>query len=109
MPDVFLLGAGFSKAISAEMPVLDELSADLLTRIKLSESITRAGDNVEHWMTYLAQPQPWVTEAGNLRNKADFLELTKEIGQLLVDRTQNVVRGPCPTWLAELVCWWHEN
>ena len=87
MSDVFLLGAGFSKAVSDSMPVMAELSAALRQRVELPHYVIALGDNVEHWMTYLSQPQPWISQADNLHHKATFLNLTQEIGTVLNERT----------------------
>ena len=94
MPDVFLLGAGFSKAVSDSMPVMAELSEALRKRVELPHYVTALGDNVEHWMTYLSQPQPWITQAANLQHKATFLTLTQEIGAVLNERTSQALH-PC--------------
>lgn len=111
MSDVFLLGAGFSKAISDSMPVMGELSEELLKRIiELPQQVIGLGNNFEHWMTYLSQPQPWLSPAQNLRNKAIFLTLTQEIGALLKERTSQAVANECPDWLKLLVGHWrHYN
>ena len=34
MSDVFILGAGFSKAIHSRMPTMDELSTEVLKRLE---------------------------------------------------------------------------
>lgn len=53
MADVILLGAGFSKAISQSMPLLNDLSEELKSKVS-----DVPGNNVEHWMTYLSQSYP---------------------------------------------------
>ena len=109
MSDVFLLGAGFSKAISSHMPLLAELSELLRKRVDLPDYVTNLGDNIEHWMTYLSQPQPWISEIENLRHKAMFLELSRQIDLLLHERMQQVLNGNCPEWLTGLIRWWHDS
>lgn len=109
MADVFLLGAGFSKAISDKMPVITQLSESLRQQVDLPHYVTALGDNVEYWMTYLSQSHPWVSESGNLRHKADFLDLTKEIGLVISDRERNAVEDPCPDWLKRLVNLWDQK
>ena len=74
MSVVFLLGAGYSKAASGVMPVLEELSQELTAEGLVPPHAAALGRQVEDWLTYLSQPQPWNTEAQNLRNKADFLD-----------------------------------
>ncbi len=43
MSEVFILGAGFSKAISAQMPITRELTEEVFERFKQRED-TRAPD-----------------------------------------------------------------
>ena len=71
MRDVFILGAGFSKAINDQMPILNDLSASVLERIRERdpkfkdhlESVSK--DNVELWMNYLFQDSPWLSVEDN--------------------------------------------
>lgn len=106
MSDVFLLGAGFSKAVTDSMPLLNELSRELKKRLKLPKSVLTLGNNVELWLTYLSQPQPWLSEAENLRNRALFLELNQEIGKVLNERTYKAIKIRYPDWLCPLIKWW---
>jgi len=57
MAEVFLLGAGFSKAISEHMPLLAELSRKARSRIA-SRANTPTWDmfkdDIEMWLTYLS-------------------------------------------------------
>ncbi len=107
--DVFLLGAGFSKAVSNKMPVLTELSENLRRQVELPDYVTALGNNVEYWMTYLSQSHPWVSEVGNLQHKAAFLELTRHIDLVISDRERLAVEDGCPDWLMNLVNLWHEK
>ena len=108
MSVVFLLGAGFSKAASGFMPVLEELSQELEAQSLVPPHAAALGGNVEDWLTYLSQPQPWNTEAENLRNKADFLDLTHAIGSVIRNREKQRDRD-CPDWLKSLIRWWHHH
>jgi len=109
MPDVFLLGAGFSGAISNRMPDLKGLSKSLLQEVDLPPYVIALGNNVEYWMTYLSQPQPWVSEAGNLHHKAIFLDLTRCIDRIICDRERGAVEDGYPDWLKSLVNFWHDD
>ena len=87
MGDVFLLGAGFSKAVSDDMPLLQELSSQIRGRLSdLPESLSTLGDNIEIWLSYLSQPHPWLRESENLRNRALALEITEEIEKVLDEK-----------------------
>ena len=109
MSDVFLLGAGFSRAVSAQMPDLQEMSEVLRDRVKCPPRAGSLTKNVEQLMTYLSQPHPWLAEPDNLENRAAFLRLTREIGSLLEDRTRKAVTESCPEFLQALVNYWHET
>ncbi len=106
MNDVILLGAGFSRAISSAMPLLKHLSNELRSNIP-----DVPGDNIEHWMTYLSQSHPWLSESENLRNKALFLELTQSIKKVLSEKTDDALSQcpECPPWLQRLMQWCHER
>ena len=110
MSDVFLLGAGFSKAVSDDMPLLKELSSQIRGRLSnLPESLLTLGDNIEIWLSYLSQPHPWLRESENLRNRALSLEITEEIKKVLDEKEQLAVLDECPSWLLTLMQHWHKN
>ena len=110
MGDVFLLGAGFSKAVSDDMPLLQELSSQIRDRLPdLPESLSTLGDNIEIWLSYLSQPHPWLRESENLRNRALALEITEEIKKVLDEKEQLVIQDECPSWLLTLTQHWHKN
>lgn len=106
--DVFILGAGFSKQISQQMPLLSELSQAIALRLPETASIDAIPfmtTNVEMALTFLSQPQPWMTEARRLRNRALFLEIGEAIATEIEHRSASV--QACPGWLLRLVHWLH--
>lgn len=113
MPDVFILGAGFSKAVHSSMPLLTELSVKVREQLerdgKLPPPLLNLGDNVELWLTYLSQPQPWLKEYDNLQNRALFLRMTETIGKVLHTSTIETVSRGCPDWLRDLVQRWDND
>jgi len=106
MNNVLLLSAGFSYGISSSMPLLNHLSDELRNKAN-----NIPGDNIEHWMTYLSQPHPWLSEAQNLKNKAIFLELIQDIGNVISNKIETTMsESPeCPSWLKGLTQWCHNN
>ena len=74
--DVFLLGAGFSRAISPSMPLMGDLGPAALSALKSSaryafevaafDAVLRG--NFEEALTALAEDQPGNTDAENLAN-----------------------------------------
>ena len=113
MPDVFILGAGFSKAISASMPTMAELSSAILeNREKVGlpvAELARLDNNIELWMTYLSQSQPWLKTPENDRNKAFAGQLREQIKEIIDDRTRSAARSDSPDWLKCLIRAWHER
>lgn len=108
--EVFVLGAGFSKAISDEMPVLTELAEcvpgsppglDLAPNLRPQE--------FESWLSYLSTDQPWLTEAENYRNRALFLDVARRISEFLIAKEDVVLAAAVPPWLLHLVQYWHKT
>jgi hypothetical protein len=83
---VFFLGAGFSKAINHNYPLLPELTEKIKTKIiksplaKYYEVIhAKVGENIEELLTYLSLDLPWKTEYTKALEKALFIDITKNI------------------------------
>ncbi len=112
MPNrVFVLGAGFSKALSRHMPVTPELSRAVRDRLHdidrpLSGVLDPFGDDLERWLSYLADRQPWIDEATNLRNRAAFADVSAAIAMVLKERQIASVWDDQPDWLDGLVAYW---
>jgi hypothetical protein len=93
MRDVFILGAGFSKALSKEMPITSDLWNDIaadpeypdLLKVDLWEK------DLEMVLTYLSQVHPWLPEKEILRNRAAFLDLSSAIQKHLSMRLRKAV------------------
>lgn len=110
MSEVFILGAGFSKAVNTSMPLLDELSTEISQRLGgLPEYLLALGNNVEAWLTYLAQPQPWLMEEHNLQNRALFLRMIAKVVEILDNRTDDTLQREPPEWVRRLVDYWHTS
>ena len=108
--EVFILGAGFSKAVANGMPLLEELSTDVQGRIGvLPPPLSSLGNNIELWLSYLSQSQPWLKEQHNLENRALFLRITEQIKFVIDDATAKVIQQTCPPWLTDLSSWWHKK
>jgi hypothetical protein len=63
MSEVFLLGAGFSKAISSQMPLTTELSHQILERFTGDiPGVIRSmiAEDFEKALTFLSQYKPWL-------------------------------------------------
>jgi hypothetical protein len=112
--DCFLVGAGFSRCIAAAMPLLADL-IPVAERVvgarspKLLRRLQRLGPNIELWMSYVAQPHPWLDDADALYNQSIFARLSTEIAKEVLSKQNIAVQSAPPTWLSDLVGIWHAN
>lgn len=114
---VFLLGSGFSKAVSREMPLMDGLSTAIVNRLRemgRAETDTpgissplASKKNFEQWLSFLVESPPWLSEVDRTRNRATFFEISRLVhSELLECQSRAVERGSCPEWLRRLVQYW---
>ena len=114
MNDAFILGAGFSKAIHAEMPTLTDLTDEVTKRLRRSEHslpqpLMELDNNIELWITYLSQRQPWLTEYENDSNKSLAGLIRHHIGEVIQERTARASQTEAPRWLNRLIEMWHRE
>jgi hypothetical protein len=112
--DLFILGAGFSKAISSKMPTLIELSEIINPKLKdlfLEGDLPpkKITENVESLMSYLAEDHPWLSQSQQLRNRAAFFDLSKIIADEFGKKQKEINNENFPDWLGKLVESWHKN
>ena len=115
--DVFILGAGFSRAISPQMPIMNELTDQVRVRIDNSEVSLppplmdsedrrrELDNNIELWMTYLSQSQPWLDESFNQHNQALATRIRRFIREVINERTANSMSARLE-WLETLIQQW---
>jgi hypothetical protein len=104
---VLVLGAGFSRAISPDAPLTDELG-DLVMEQLGSPDIPGRPDSFrdgyfELWLSRLAENQPDLREAENLLNRHWFSRITDAIYDILTARERSIVEAGLPDWLMTLV------
>ena len=114
MSDVFVLGAGFSKAIDPAMPTLPELSREVIQRLNqlkfpIPDPLKDLDDNIELWITYLSQRQPWLTESDNDYNQSLASQIRKQIAEVMEERTATASQSEAPAWLSDLIRSWHQK
>lgn len=115
--DVFLLGAGFARAITPDMPLLQDLALRVQRAMRGPARMTAEvrgmmRENFAHALSYLEQAKPWVTEADNLRHRALFLEISNAIAHDLdetVTRSGTMLARAAPSWLKEMIRHWHDE
>ena len=119
--DVFVLGAGFSIAVSEELgdehrfPDTAQLGRRAIVRLGIAAARDAAeagwsekrldGRGFEGWLAGLAEDQPYMSSAENLRRRALYLELVKSMRAVLVECEERVAE--IPSWLLDLVSVWH--
>lgn len=118
--DVFILGAGFSKAISSQMPTMKELTKKVKERIQQDgwslplpllddEQRGRAlEENIELWMTYLSQSQPWLNESFVQDNQALATRIRFYIKEVIeaTEKETSMRPSSVPDWLSTLIKQW---
>ena len=60
------------------------------------------GNNIELWMTYLSQEQPWLRREHHHRNMALATDIRRHIRDVIDERTLTSVTSPIPEWLTLL-------
>lgn len=110
MTRVFILGAGFSRAINDDMPLLGDLQAgvesELRNRnIEVGDDLV-AIDNVERWLTVLADPAPWPSSSQQMRYAALFNDVSQAIHGVVTAMQIRTSVLPAPEWLLQLVRYW---
>lgn len=99
---VLILGAGFSRAISDEMPLTDALGELVLQRTE-EPPRTFSGGYFEAWLSRLAEQQPDLTDDINALNRMRYLQITQALHQVMAEREIAVLKEAPPTWLRRLV------
>jgi hypothetical protein len=114
MSPVYLLGAGFSRAISELMPTMAELSAAVkaeLVGYDIPGRDTPVSGNFEQWLSYLIEDPPWLTAADQAQNRAGFMRVAEAVHAILSRLQAEVVESQdeCPDWLRRLVIFWQQS
>ena len=79
-------------------------------RSKIRGFDTPLAKNFEQWLSYLVETPPWLSEADQARNRADFIEVSLAVHQVLLERQDVTIgRNPCPDWLERLVQKWQRD
>lgn len=110
---VFILGAGFSRAVSSSMPLTDELGSEVVDRLGLTDDprapLEFRGGDFERWMSHLAEDQPFLSAHENLENRALFLRVSEAIADVLDNRQQAVLGQPWPAWFPRFIRLAHQQ
>lgn len=112
--DVFVLGAGFSRQVAEGMPLTSDLVEPLAEALEAKfpglplGNLVRSVADLEAVLTYLAEPQPGLSEEDNLMNRAAFVHASTWLAGSLYNRQEWCLgSGPLPAALGSLVKEWH--
>ena len=107
---VFILGAGFSSAISDQMPLTNELG-ELVIKTLPPETISSldapsfssAGLSFEAWFSWLAERQPYEWEDSFHFHQSQFFQLQKGIATAIRQRQALAQQQQFKSWLFDLI------
>ncbi|MGH3158450.1 MAG: hypothetical protein ACRDNF_18015, partial [Streptosporangiaceae bacterium] len=104
--DVLVLGAGFSRAVSGSLPLVDELGNACLDigdlgRDRRVPDGGFTGGSFETWLSRLADEQPYLSVGENLENQALFERFSEAIAIVLGENVDAALAAGCPAWLNE--------
>lgn len=105
--EVLILGAGFSKAVSAHFPLTDDLGNHVRALLEQTghERWLPEGDfehgYFEAWLSSIAEDQPDLPASDNQERHSVFTRCVGLIHETLVERSQSV--GGSPDWLLRLI------
>jgi hypothetical protein len=88
---VLILGAGFSRSLSEQMPLTDDLGGEVMPRVIASSGfselpLTFKDGNFETWLSRIAEDQPDLSLPENLRNRYVFQLCSEALAEVLSER-----------------------
>ena len=128
--ELFILGAGFSKSISENMPLMSELTESLKHRMERNShprdvvvetpqgefkplklpseisAISRVENNVETWLNCLLEPAPFVRAPSRWAQKALALEMIEALREDIRRGESSTLASDPPDWLNPMVDYW---
>lgn len=104
MAHVYLLGAGFSKAIGNSMPVANDLLGPVKEALKVEHP---RGVTFEGWMSYLLDEQPFLKNDELLINQILFSRAVRCVAEQVNKAELQTEEGPPPRWLELISLKWH--
>jgi hypothetical protein len=102
--DVFVLGAGFSRAINVAMPITSGLRADLHSALGYLPP-----EDIEGWLSMLGSAQPFLDRSQNLANESKFLKAAVAIASAIESHQQESMATRPPRWLLQLCSVWYKR
>ena len=112
----FILGAGFSKAISMTMPSTDQLGDQIIRSLSTKQRkelnpplFSGSKLTFENWLSWLAEKQPYETEREFYAHFSQFLQIQSLIANLIRQQQGTVLEGKIPGWVFNFIQLLHES
>ncbi|GAG20582.1 unnamed protein product, partial [marine sediment metagenome] len=106
---LLILGSGFSKGVSSDMPTVMELAERLQQEDVLRREPYRGFlDNPELLLSYLSLDQPWRDPEEALKDAGLFIRLQKLLAEHITHCEDRAFKKPIPNWASQLVQHLHE-
>ncbi|WP_237234449.1 SIR2 family protein [Rothia nasisuis] len=103
---VYVLGAGFSKTISQDMPVTSELT-NLLRENHPDISFDHENLTFEQWFTINSTTLPFLETHENTFRKSNAEKILNSIGNIIENQTNIASQQKIPDWLENIIRVWH--
>ena len=107
---VVILGAGFSKSLSSDMPLTNELGKSIISKLSKALQEELNAPNFENseltfesWLSWLSEDQPYENESENLRRQSLFKQLQSRIADVVSNQQREAVKSGLPNWLESLI------
>ncbi|WP_420443804.1 hypothetical protein [Candidatus Poriferisodalis sp.] len=113
--EVYLLGAGFSCAVSETMPTMSALLFALKQTVEdegwpLTQRFGLPhADDLESWLDSLATPQPYRSDAENTEAAAVFHRIADWLGRYITEVERESFQGAHPVVIFDLLRLWQSN
>ena len=102
--EVVVLGAGFSRAVSALFRLTRELGTLALDAADVpADQRPAEGTGFEAWLSRIGEDQPYRSVEENLAARQLFVKMSAAIGQVLGESQRAALREGAPAWLDDLV------
>ncbi len=113
MSKLFILGAGFSKAVSSDMPVLRDLGNRIAATARElpgdSNAYHALASDPEVLLTYLYQALPWKHPEEDYLHKSAFTMLSRHIAEYIAECERKALEGTAPDWCQAFVQYLHRE
>jgi len=102
--DVVLLGAGFSKAVSCQFPLIKELGQYALDEAGVSQhDRPEEGTGFEAWLSRIGEDQPYRSVEENLAARRLFVQMSTAIAGVMRTRQRSALLKEPLDWLDDLM------